>query len=168
MFFALWQLFGNICHSVIIFILVAVKWQGKQTKRLHVFSKFLFEHKLTNDIDILIILSLTGSIGQNEALVPHGHAQAIRGTRPSFYRLYCCWLGKHSQIETSFKTNFLSMKGENSITSYCIVLMYKLAKIWWLIIEIWVFWSIWYMLYMDDDSEHNVDDSDDGWVLDSE
>ena len=24
------------------------------------------------------------------------------------------------------------------------------------------------MLFMDDDSEHNVDDSDDGWALDSE
>ena len=30
------------------------------------------------------------------------------------------------------------------------------------------FGSIGYILYMDDDSEHKVDDSDDGWVLDSE
>ena len=35
--------------------------------------------------------------------------------------------------------NCLPMKGENSITSYCVVLMFKLAKIQWLIKEILVF-----------------------------
>ena len=37
-------------------------------------------------------------------------------------------LKKHSQTETGFKTNFLLMKEENSITSYCVVLMFKLQK----------------------------------------
>ena len=69
----------------------------------------------------------------NEALIPCGCAHAA----------YFCCLGKHSETETSFKTNFRLMKGENSVTSYCIVLMFKLAKkIWWLVKEILVFWSI--------------------------
>ena len=34
--------------------------------------------------------------------------------------------------------------------------------------EILVFWSIGYIFLMDDNSKHKVDDSDDGWMLDSE
>ena len=81
------------------------------------------------------------------------------GTRPSFLtvvltpptewgphsatrELYFCCLGKHSQTETGFETNFLPTKGENLITSYCIVLMFRSAKIWWLVKEILVSWSI--------------------------
>ena len=45
---------------------------------------------------------------------------------------------ENSQTETGFKTNFLPMKGENSITAYCIVLMFKQAKIWWQVKEILV------------------------------
>ena len=81
---------------------------------------------------------LTHSIPQNEALVPHSCAPATCGTRPSFREFCLRHLGKHSQTKTSFETNFLPMKGENSITSYCIVLMFKLAKIWRLVKEILV------------------------------
>ena len=74
-------------------------------------------------------------------------------------------LGKHSQTETGFKTNFLPMKGENSITFYCIVLALKSAKIWSLVKEILASEALGIMDY---DSEHKVDDLDNGWVLDSE
>ena len=47
----------------------------------------------------------------------------------------------NSQTETGFKMNFLEMNGENSITAYCIVLTFKLAKTWWLVKEVSVFWS---------------------------
>ena len=78
-------------------------------------------------------------------------------------------LEKHSQSETGFKTNFLPMKGENSITSYCVVLKFKSAKIEQLVKEILVSEAlIGYILFMDYDSEHKVDDSDNGCVLDSE
>ena len=74
-----------------------------------------------------------------------------------------------AKTETGFKTNFLLMKNENSITSYCVVLMFKSSKIQLLIKEILVFWSIGsYILFMDDDSENKTDDSDDGLVFDSE
>ena len=85
---------------------------------------------------------------------------AAHGTRPLFPKLYFCCLGKHSQTGTGLKTNFLPMKGENSLTCDCIVLMFKSAKI--------VFWSIGNAVFMDNDSKHNVDDSDDEWVLDSD
>ena len=81
---------------------------------------------------------LTHSIPQNKALVPCGWAPAARGMRALFRDLYFCCLGKHSQTETSFKRNFLLMKGQNSITSYCIVLTFKLAKTWWLVKELLV------------------------------
>ena len=71
-----------------------------------------------------LIKHLTHFVPQNEALVPR--------------KLYCRCLGKHGKTETSFKTNFLPMKRENSITSYCIVLTFKSAKIWWLVKEILV------------------------------
>ena len=64
--------------------------------------------------------------------------------------------------------NFPPMKGENSITSYCVVVTFKSAKIRWLVKEILVFCNTGYILSMDDDSERKVDDSDDGWGLDSE
>ena len=89
-------------------------------------------------------------------------------TRASFRKLYFCCLEKHCQTETGFKINCLPTKGDNSITSYCIVLTFILAEIWWLVKEILVFWSIGYILFMDYDSKHKVDDLDDGWVLDSE
>ena len=95
-------------------------------------------------------VGFTHSIPQNEDLGPCSCAHAACGTRPLFWKLCCRCLGKHSQTETSFKTNFLLMKGENSITSYCIVLMFKLAEIRWLFKEILVFWSIGYRLFMDD------------------
>ena len=69
-------------------------------------------------------------------------AAPYRGTRPSFSGLCFCCLGKHSQTETGFKANCLSTKVENSITSYCVVLTFKSAKIRWLVKEILVFWSI--------------------------
>ena len=57
-----------------------------------------------------------------------------------------------AQTERSFKTNYLLMKGENSITHCCIVLTYKSVKIWWLVKKKLVFWSIWYRFFVDDDS----------------
>ena len=56
--------------------------------------------------------------------------------RPSFCEFCFCCLGRHSQIETGFKTNFLPTKEENSITSYCVVLTFKLARMQWLVKEI--------------------------------
>ena len=101
-------------------------------------------------------------------LVPCGCAHATHGTRASFHELYCRCLGKHSQTETGFKTNFLPIKEENSITSYCADLMLKLVKIQWLAKETLFFEALDVYFFMDDDSEHKVDDSDDGRVLDSE
>ena len=43
-----------------------------------------------------------------------------------------------AKLKPNFKMNFLPMKGESSITSCCIVLMFKSAKIWWLVKEILV------------------------------
>ena len=57
---------------------------------------------------------------------------------PRFRQLYLCCLGKHSETETGFKTHFLPMKGENSIVSYYIVLMFKSVEIRWLFKEILV------------------------------
>ena len=82
--------------------------------------------------------SLTYSAPQNEALIPHGCAPAARGTGPLFRKFCFCCLEKHSQTETGFKTNFLPMKGENSISSYCIVLMFRLVKIRWLVKDLLV------------------------------
>ena len=87
------------------------------------------------------------SVPWNKSLVPHGCAHAARRLRALFCKLYCHCLGKHSQTETSFKTNFLPMKGENSITSYCVVLTFKSVETQWLFEEIWVYWSIWYGLF---------------------
>ena len=78
------------------------------------------------------------SVLRNEALIPCDCVHAACRSRSSLHKLYFCCLGKHSQTETGFKTNFLPMKGENSITSYCIALIFKLAKIWWLVKEILV------------------------------
>ena len=61
------------------------------------------------------------------------------GMRPSFRKLCFCCLGKQSQTETGFKMNFLLMKGENPITSYCAVLVFKLMKMQWLLKDILVF-----------------------------
>ena len=100
----------------------------------------------------------TYSVLWNEALVPHGCVHAAGGMKPSFRELYFCHLWKRSQTETGFKTNFLPMKGENSITSFCVVLTFKWAKIWCLVKEILVFCRIWSILFMDDVSEHKIDD----------
>ena len=54
---------------------------------------------------------------------------------PHSANTYFGCLGKHSQTETGFKTNFLPMKGQNS---YCIVLTFKSEKILWLVKEILV------------------------------
>ena len=89
---------------------------------------------------------LTHSVPQNKGLVPHSCAHVACETRALFCKLSCCCLGKHSQIEISFKTNFLLMKRENSITSYCLVSMFKSAKLLWPFKEILVFWSFGYRL----------------------
>ena len=47
-------------------------------------------------------------------------------------------LEKHSHTETTFKMNGLLIKGENSNTSYCIVLMFKSAKMRWQVKEVLV------------------------------
>ena len=111
---------------------------------------------------------LTHSVPRNQALVPCGCPHAAHRMRPSFRELYFRCLGKHSKTETSFKMNFFPMKGKNSITSYCTVLTFKSEKNMMASQRNISFWSIGYMLFMDYDSEHKVDDSDDGWVLDSE
>ena len=49
------------------------------------------------------------------------------------------------------------MKGENSVTSCCVMLMFKLAKIRWLVKEILVLFKIGYSLFIDDDSKPEVD-----------
>ena len=85
-----------------------------------------------------IIAFLTDSVPWNEPLVPRGCAPAACAMRPSFREFCFCCLRKHSQTETGFKMNFLPIKGENSITSYRIVLTFKLAKIRWLVKEILV------------------------------
>ena len=110
----------------------------------------------------------THSVLPNEALVPRGCMHSACRTRPSFHELYFCCHGKHSQTETGFKMNFLPVKGENFTTFYCIVLTFRLAKIQWLAKEIFVFLSVGYVLFMDDDSRRKVDYLDDGWVLGSE
>ena len=46
--------------------------------------------------------------------------------------------------------------------------MLKLVKIQWLAKETLFFEALDVYFFMDDDSEHKVDDSDDGRVLDSE
>ena len=74
----------------------------------------------------------------NKALVPWGCAPANHGTRASFHDFYFCCLGKYSKTETGFETNFLPVKGENSIISYCSVLTFISAKTWWLVKEILV------------------------------
>ena len=99
---------------------------------------------------------LTHSVPRNKPLIPRGCANAAHGMRPLFHVLCFCCLGKHSQTESSFKTNFLPMKRENPITSYCVVLTFKSAKMRWLINEILVVWSTGCILFMDDDREHKV------------
>ena len=84
-------------------------------------------------------MCLTHFVPKNEAFVSHGCAHAARRTRASFRELHFRCLGKHSHTETGFKTNFFPKKAENPITSYCIVLTFKSAKMPWLVIEILVF-----------------------------
>ena len=91
-----------------------------------------------------------------------------RGPRGLILRTLLCCLGKHSQTETGFKTNCLPMNGENCITSYCVVLSFKSAKLRWLVKKKRVFYSIGCILFMDDDTERKVDDVDDGGGLDFE
>ena len=75
-----------------------------------------------------LVFALTHSMLVNEALVPRGCADTALRTRHSFHELYFYCLGKQPN-ETGFKMNFLPMKGEILITSYCIILIFKLAKI---------------------------------------
>ena len=111
------------------------------------------------------VTSFTHSVPWNKALTPCSCAHADRGMRPSFHKLYFCCLGKHSKTETGFKMNFLPMKRENSNSSYCVVLTFKVVKRQWLVKEILVFWSPGHILFMDDDSEHKVDDLMDGCLI---
>ena len=91
------------------------------------------EHLLDKADGTISHFFFTHSVLRNEALVPCGCAHVAHGTRDSFCDVFFCCLGKHSQTETGFKTNSLPMKGQNSITSYCMVLTFKSAKIWWLV-----------------------------------
>ena len=117
--------------------------------------------------NFFIVNWLTHSVLWNKALVPCECAHAALRRRPSFHEPYFCCLGKLSQAETSFKMNSHLMKGESSITSYCIVLTFKSVKIWWLVKEILVFFlALDVYFFMADDSEEKVDDLDDAWVLD--
>ena len=72
--------------------------------------------------------TLTHSVPQNEALISQGYAHTAHGTRASFHELYFGCLGKHIQSETGFKTNFLLMKGENSITCHCVGFDIKIGE----------------------------------------
>ena len=58
------------------------------------------------------------------------------------------------------------MKGENSTTSSAVGLRFNWVR--WLVRELLVFWSTGHRFWMDYDSEHKSDDSDNGWGLDSE
>ena len=111
--------------------------------------------------------SLTHFVPWTKALIPCVCAHTTCRTRASFRKRYCRCLGKHSQTETGFKTNFLLIKGQHSNTSYCILLMFKSAEMRRLFKDILVFYSTGYRLFIDIDSQHKVDDSDNGWVLDS-
>ena len=73
-------------------------------------------------------LCLTPSVPQNEALVLAAVLTPPMERDPHSANSIFIVLEKHSQTETGFKMNFLPMKGENSITFYCVVLMFKLAK----------------------------------------
>ena len=143
-------------------------WEKQMTKTqyLILLALIFFRPTLNHQYFCIPQCGLTHLVPWNAALIPHGCAHATHGTRPSFCKLYFCRLGKHSRTETSFKMNFHQMKGETSITSFCIVLMFKSAKIWWLVKEIFVFRSIWSILFKDDVCEHKTGDLDDGWVLD--
>ena len=81
---------------------------------------------------------LTHSIPRNKALVPRGCAHATCGMRLcSANSTLVSWKTqpnttnhhrKHNQIETSFKTNFLLMKRENSVTSCFVVLTFQIGE----------------------------------------
>ena len=154
-------------------VLWATQAEKKRKRKKDVFSAEEFMHERSHRSGRMFswqisVKSLTHSVLRNEAVISRSYAHIARGMRPSFCEVYFCFLGKHSQTDTGFKMNFLSKKGENFITSYCAVLTFKLVKIWWLVKEILVFWSIGYILFVDDDNGRKVDDSDDGWVFDSE
>ena len=82
---------------------------------------------------------LTHLVPRNKALILQGRAHAAKRNEAPVLQTQLCCLGKHSQTETRFKMNFLPMKGQNSITSYCIVLIFKLARMQWLVKEILFF-----------------------------
>ena len=95
-----------------------------------------FGGKADNWQDIILLeLSSSPCVLRNEALVPSGYVPAGHRMSPSFHRLFF-FLAKHNQAETGFKKNCCLMKGENSITSFCVGLMFKSAKIQWLGTEI--------------------------------
>ena len=89
---------------------------------------------------------------QNEGLIPWTLPSPSWKTQPNW---------------NQFQNKLPSDKGRE-LTSYCVVLTFKSAEIWWLFKEKLIFLSIGYKLFMDDDSEHKVNNSDDGWVPDSE
>ena len=100
------------------------------------------------------------SVPRYKALFPCGCAHTALAL---FCKLCFCFLGKQPNWNR-FQTNFFLMKEENFITSYCIMLTFKPAKLWWLVKETLVFLSIGYILFIDEDSHRKADDSDNGWV----
>ena len=96
------------------------------------------------------------SVPQNEALIP---------------RTLLLWFWKTQQNRNRFQNEIPSCKERELYHFLLHCFTCKLAKIQWLVKEISVAvfkHRIIYILFMEDDSGHKVDDLDDGWVLDSE
>ena len=74
---------------------------------------------------------LTHSIPLNESFVPRRCAHFTRRMSPSFHKRYCWCLGKQSQTETGFETNFLPVTGKNSCHFLSAVSTCKSAKPRW-------------------------------------
>ena len=66
------------------------------------------------------LLFLQHILCHGTTLIPHRCARVAHRLIPLFRRFYCRFHGKRSQAETSFKTHFLSIKGENSVTLHCV------------------------------------------------
>ena len=88
--------------------------------------------------------------------------------RALFGKLYFRRLGKHSETETGFKTNFPSDEGKEFHHFLLRCFDIQISKNMTASQRNISFGNIGYMLFMDYDNEHKINDLDDGWVLDSE
>ena len=115
------------CHARNSFGTFVIKTVANLKQNVYSFS--LTSSTCWRKTILKMLVYLTHSVPRNKPL-------AVVLTRPEKQ-------GPHSAGSTfvllkntaSFKTDFLPMKGENSITSYCAVLTFKSAKIQWLVKE---------------------------------